>query len=61
MLGYVEGIRKSIGHDTLILVGTGIYIYKDDKLLLQKRKDNGCWSDHLSFALNNKINLGCYY
>lgn len=46
MLGYVERIRKSIGHDTLILVGAGIYIYKDEKLLLQKRKDNGCWSDH---------------
>lgn len=46
MQNYVETIRQFIGHDTLIIVGAGVFIYKDGKLLLQKRKDNGCWSDH---------------
>lgn len=28
------------------MCGASIVIYKDDKILLQKRKDNGCWCYH---------------
>lgn len=45
-LSYVEQLRKKIGHDEYIGVGAGIFIYKDRNVLLQKRKDNGCWSMH---------------
>jgi mutator protein MutT len=43
---YVESIRKHIGHERLILVGAGVLIYKNGKILLQKRRDNGLWADH---------------
>lgn len=46
MTNYVRKIRKHIGHDPLILVGVGVFIHKDGKLLLQKRRDNNCWADH---------------
>jgi 8-oxo-dGTP pyrophosphatase MutT (NUDIX family) len=46
MTGYVREMRKLIGHDTLMIVAAGIYVYKDGKILLQRRKDNDCWSDH---------------
>jgi 8-oxo-dGTP pyrophosphatase MutT (NUDIX family) len=45
-VSYAEEIRKTIGHDEIIGVGAGIFIYKDRKVLLQKRKDNLCWSMH---------------
>ncbi len=45
-MGYVDDIRKKIGHDRLITVGACIIIYKNGKILLQKRKDNGCWAIH---------------
>ena len=45
-MSYVEQLRKKIGHDEYIGVGAGIFIYKDRNVLLQKRKDNGCWSMH---------------
>ena len=45
-LSYVEQLRKKIGHDEYIGVGAGIFIYKGRNVLLQKRKDNGCWSMH---------------
>lgn len=45
-MSYVERLRKKIGHDEYIGVGAGIFIYKDRNVLLQKRKDNGCWSIH---------------
>jgi 8-oxo-dGTP pyrophosphatase MutT (NUDIX family) len=44
--GYVETMRKRIGHDRLILAGASVYVYRDGKVLLQKRKDDGYWSDH---------------
>lgn len=46
MTEYISQMRKHIGHDTLLIVGVGVFIHKDGKLLLQKRRDNGCWSDH---------------
>lgn len=45
-MSYVKEIRKKIGHDEMIGIGAGIFIYKDRKVLLQKRKDNLCWSMH---------------
>lgn len=45
-MSYAEEIRKKIGHDEMIGVGAGIFIYKDRKVLLQKRKDNFCWDMH---------------
>ncbi|MCL2884424.1 MAG: NUDIX hydrolase [Oscillospiraceae bacterium] len=45
-MGYISDIRKKIGHDPLIVVGAGVFVYKDGKVLLQKRRDNACWSMH---------------
>ncbi|MCL2593215.1 MAG: NUDIX hydrolase [Defluviitaleaceae bacterium] len=46
MTDYVKNMRKYIGHERLLLVGAGVAIHKDGKILLQKRKDNGCWANH---------------
>jgi len=43
---YIKNMRKHIGHERLLIVGASVIIHKDGKLLLQKRKDNGCWADH---------------
>lgn len=45
-MSYVEELRKKIGHDEYIGIGAGVFIYKGRKVLLQKRKDNDCWSMH---------------
>ena len=45
-MGYIESIRKKIGHDEIIAVGAGVFIYQNEKVLLQRRKDNLCWSMH---------------
>jgi len=29
-----------------LIVGASVFIHKDGKLLLQKRRDNGCWAEH---------------
>ena len=46
MSDYVKTMRKYIGHQRLMLMGSGVFIYKDGKVLLQKRRDNGLWADH---------------
>ena len=47
MTEYIKSMRKYIGHERLLIVGAGVFIHKNGKLLLQKRKDNGCWAaDH---------------
>ena len=43
---YIETIRQKIGHDRLMAVGAGVFVYKDGKVLLQRRKDNLCWGMH---------------
>jgi 8-oxo-dGTP pyrophosphatase MutT (NUDIX family) len=43
---YIMKIRKEIGHDRLIMVGVGIFLYKDGNELLQKRRDNNRWALH---------------
>jgi 8-oxo-dGTP pyrophosphatase MutT (NUDIX family) len=45
-LSYVEELRRKIGHDEYIGIGAGVFVYKNDKVLLQKRNDNLCWSMH---------------
>ena len=46
MLEYIKNMRKYIGHERLLIVGASVFVHKDGRLLLQKRKDNGCWADH---------------
>ena len=43
MSEYVKTIRRKIGHDPLLICGAGVIVYKNGKLLLIKRKDNGCY------------------
>ncbi len=38
-MGYIEEIRKKIGHDLLIGVGAGVFVYKDGEVPLQKRTE----------------------
>lgn len=46
LMGYTEQIRKKVGHDEIIGVGAGVFIYKEGKVLLQKRRDNYSWALH---------------
>jgi len=46
MSEYIHNLRKQIGHDTILTAGAGVCIHKDGKILLQKRKDDGTWSNH---------------
>ena len=46
MADYIKYIREKVGHDRVIIVGSGVFVYKDGKLLLQRRKDNNCWAIH---------------
>jgi len=46
MSDYIKYIREKVGHDRIIVVGSGVFVYKDGKLLLQRRKDNKCWAIH---------------
>jgi 8-oxo-dGTP pyrophosphatase MutT (NUDIX family) len=43
---YIKSMRKFIGHERLLLVGASVIVHKDGSLLLQKRRDNGCWGYH---------------
>ena len=46
MSDYIKYIREKVGHDRVIMVGAGVFVYKDGKVLLQKRRDNLCWGVH---------------
>ena len=46
MIEYIRNMRKYIGHERLLIAGASVLVHKDGKLLLQKRKDNGCWCYH---------------
>jgi len=43
---YIKYIRERVGQDRVIVVGAGVLIYEDGKLLLQRRKDNRRWAIH---------------
>ena len=45
-MGYIETLRQKIGHDEHIGVGAGIFLCQNGMILLQKRRDNGCWTLH---------------
>lgn len=46
-MNYIQTIRQKVGHDEILCVGAGIWVYnRNGQLLLQKRKDNGCWGMH---------------
>lgn len=40
---FVLSLREHIGHDPLSLVGTTAIVFRDEKILLGKRADNGAW------------------
>ena len=42
-MDYIKEIRKDIGHKKIILNSAGVVIVKDNKILLQRRKDNNKW------------------
>ena len=46
MADYIKNIRKKVGHDPIFMPGAGAIIYKQGKVLLQKRADDGKWSIH---------------
>jgi len=40
---YIKTMRKLVGHERLLLVGASVLVHHNGKILLQLRKDNGCW------------------
>lgn len=46
MNDYVKTMREMIGKKPLLMCGASVIIVRDNEILLQKRKDNGCWSYH---------------
>ena len=42
-MDYIHDLRKDIGHKKIILNCGGCLVVKDDKILFQKRADNGKW------------------
>ena len=45
-MGYISDIRKKVGHDPVFMPASGCAIIRDNKILLQKRADNGKWAMH---------------
>lgn len=42
---YIKEMRKEVGHAPLMVTGCGVIIENDKgEILLQKRRDNGCWA-----------------
>jgi len=46
MNNYVKTMRSMIGTKSLLICGASVIVIRDGHILLQKRKDNGCWSYH---------------
>lgn len=42
-MGYIQELRTLVGSRPIIMVGTGVLLFRDNKVLLQRRKDNGLW------------------
>ena len=43
-MDYVLQLRQFIGHRPILLVGAGVFVLdQQDRLLMLKRSDNGCW------------------
>ncbi len=45
-MGYVEYIRKQVGSVPIFMPCAAGTFFKDNKILLQKRKDDGTWAVH---------------
>ena len=43
MTDYIKTMRSYIGHERLMIIGASVIVYKNGKLLLQRRRDNGHW------------------
>lgn len=46
MNSYVKTMRSMIGTKPLLICGASVIVIRDGHILLQKRKDNGCWGYH---------------
>lgn len=46
MMEYIRNLRRSVGHDCLIMPAAGVFVCKDGQVLLQRRRDNGLWAMH---------------
>ncbi len=43
--GYIKEMRKHVGHAPVMTCACGVIIENEDgEILLQKRRDNGCWA-----------------
>lgn len=43
-MNYIHSLRQHIGHAPILMVGAAILILDiQDRLLLMKRSDSGCW------------------
>ena len=40
---YIQMLREKIGHERLMLAGCTVIVYRDGKILLNRRADNGQW------------------
>ena len=56
MKEYVASMRKVIGKAPLLLCGASVILINDkNEILLQKRRDNGCWGFHGGAVEINEI------
>ena len=47
MTDYIKALRKSIGHAPILQCGASVIVVNaSGEVLLQKRRDNGCWGFH---------------
>ena len=46
MIEYIKTMRALVGHTPIMMCGGSVIVYKEGKVLLQRRADNGCWSYH---------------
>ena len=45
-MGYIENVRKYVGHKPIFICGAGVLIYNEKgEVLLQKRSDDGAWGN----------------
>ncbi|MCU7558004.1 NUDIX hydrolase [Macrococcus capreoli] len=42
-MNYIQKMRQHVGHDCLIVIGSGVIVEQDEKILLEQRADNGLW------------------
>ena len=42
-MDYIKSIRPKLGHQKIILNCAGVLVIKDEKVLLQRRRDNSKW------------------